>query len=127
VNAVYEYAEPVAARGLTFMDTPGNDVISVTGQLAGGCNLIVFTTGRGSVLGGIAAPCIKVASNTPLFNRMSDDMDYDAGALLTGSTLPQATDALLDLIIATASGARTKSESQDPETEFEPWQVGSAL
>lgn len=127
VTAVYEYAETVAAQGLVFMDTPGNDVISATGQLAGGCNLMVFTTGRGSVLGGSAAPCIKVASNSVMYARLRDDMDYDGGKILDGTTVQAATGELLDLIAAVASGQRTKSEAYGPETEFEPWQVGSAV
>jgi altronate hydrolase len=127
LTAVYEYAEPIIHRGLVFMDTPGNDVISVTGQLAGGCNLVVFTTGRGSVLGGSAAPCIKIASNSALNARMADDMDCNAGKILEGASMDDATDELLDLIVAVASSQRTKSEENGPETEFEPWQVGSAV
>ncbi len=127
LTAVYEYGEPITHRGLVFMDTPGNDVISVTGQLAGGCNLIVFTTGRGSVLGGSAAPCIKVASNSALYDRMIDDMDYDGGKILEGVSMGRAVDELLDLIVAVASGQRTKSEENGPESEFEPWQVGTAV
>jgi altronate hydrolase len=125
--AVYQYAEPITSRGLVFMDTPGNDVISVTGQLAGGCNLVIFTTGRGSVLGGSAAPCIKIASNSALSARMGDDMDYAAGKILEGISMDDATDQLLDLIVAVASGKHTKSEEGGPETEFEPWQVGTAV
>ncbi len=125
--AVYEYAERVTSKGLVFMDTPGNDVVSVTGQLAGGCNLIAFTTGRGSVLGGSVAPCIKIASNSALYARMGDDMDCDAGQVLEGISMNCAADELLDLIIAVASGQRTKSEESGPESEFEPWQVGTLV
>ncbi len=125
--AVYEYAEPITSRGLVFMDTPGNDVISVTGQLAGGCNLIVFTTGRGSVLGGSAAPCIKVASNSALSARMAEDMDYNGGKILEGVSMDDAADELLDMIVAVASGRHSKSEETGVETEFEPWQVGTAV
>ncbi len=127
LTAVYEYAEPITCKGLVFMDTPGNDVISVTGQLAGGCNLIVFTTGRGSVLGGSAAPCIKVASHSALSARMADDMDCNAGIILDGVSMDDATDELLDQIVSVASGQHTKSEETGLETEFEPWQVGSAV
>ncbi|MBI4785636.1 MAG: altronate dehydratase [Chloroflexi bacterium] len=128
LTAVYEYAERVTQRGLVFMDTPGNDPVSVTGQLAGGCNLIVFTTGRGSVFGSNIAPCVKVASNSALSTRMSDDMDYNAGAVLEGLPMETAADQLLELILAAASGQRTKSEEKGlPETEFVPWQLGATL
>ena len=128
LTAVYEYAERVTQRGLVFMDSPGNDPVSVTGQLAGGCNLIVFTTGRGSVFGSNIAPCVKVASNSALYARMSDDMDYNAGAIVEGLPMETAADQLLELILAAASGQRTKSEEKGlPETEFVPWQLGATL
>ena len=128
LNGVYEYAEYVTNRGLAFMDTPGYDPVSATGQVAGGCNLIVFTTGRGSVFGGNVAPCIKVASNRTLFARMSDDMDFDAGTILEGETMPDAAERLLDMIILVASGQRTRSEEKGlPEFEFVPWQPGPVL
>ena len=97
LNGVYEYAEYVTTQGLSFMDTPGYDPVSATGQLAGGCNLIVFTTGRGSVFGGTVAPCVKVASNSALFARMNDDMDFDAGKILEGEPMPDAADRALGL------------------------------
>lgn len=126
--AVYEYAECITQRGLVFMDTPGNDPVSATGQLAGGCNLIVFTTGRGSVFGSNIAPCIKVASNSALFARMADDMDYNAGRLLEGVPMEQGASELLALFLATASGQRTQSEQNGPsEVEFVPWQVGTPV
>ncbi len=126
--AVYEYADWVTERGLVFMDTPGNDPVSVTGQLAGGCNLIVFTTGRGSVWASNLAPCVRVASNSRLYARMGDDMDYDAGRILTGMTMQAAEEELLELVLAAASGKRTQSEKHGlPETGFVPWQVGSVV
>jgi altronate dehydratase len=126
--ATYEYAEVIAQRGLVFMDTPGNDPISATGQLAGGCNLIVFTTGRGSLYASNIAPCVKVASNNDLYARMGDDMDFNAGRILQGASLEKSADELLTQIIAVASGARTKSEQRGlPETEFVPWMPGAVV
>lgn len=128
LKAVYEYAERVKDRGLVFMDTPGNDAVSATGQLAGGCNLIMFTTGRGSVFGSNIAPCVKIATNSALFNRMQDDMDYNAGGILDGVPMETASDELLACILAVASGARTRSEEKGlPEFEFVPWQLGPTL
>ncbi len=126
--AVYEYAERVTRKGLVFMDTPGFDPVSATGQLAGGCNVIVFTTGRGSVFGSNVAPCVKIASNNALYARMPDDMDFNAGQIMDGESMPVAADALLDLVIRVASGQRTKSEDQGlPEYEFVPWQPGTII
>lgn len=125
---VYEYAEIVTRPGLVFMDTPGYDPVSVTGQLAGGCNLILFTTGRGSVYGSNIAPCLKIASNNALFTRMNDDMDFNAGKILEGAQMPDAANELLDLVIRVASGERTKSEEKGlPEYEFVPWQPGIVI
>ncbi|HEY3288527.1 MAG TPA: altronate dehydratase family protein [Anaerolineae bacterium] len=125
---VYEYAEPVTARGFTFMDSPGYDPVSVTGQVAGGCNLVLFTTGRGSVFGFKPAPSIKIVTNTPTYERMRDDMDVDAGRILAGVPMAQAAADLLDLVIAVASGQPSKSEAQDVgEEEFNPWNLGGVL
>ena len=82
---VYEYAQPVTAKGFVFMDTPGYDPVSATGQVAGGANMICFTTGRGSVYGCKPSPSLKLATNTPLYERMTDDMDINCGAILDGS------------------------------------------
>ncbi|MEW5718988.1 MAG: altronate dehydratase family protein [Chloroflexota bacterium] len=123
--ATYEYAEMIARRGFVFMDTPGNDPVSVTGQLAGGCNAIVFTTGRGSLYASNIAPCVKVASNNALYARMGDDMDFNAGRILGGASPDGLAEELLTQIIAVASGERTKSEQRGlPETEFVPWMPG---
>ncbi|MGE5221347.1 MAG: UxaA family hydrolase [Omnitrophica WOR_2 bacterium] len=128
VTAVYEYAQPVTRKGLVFMDTPGNDPVSVTGQLAGGCNLILFTTGRGSVYGSNIAPCVKIATNSALFDRMSDDMDFNAGRILEGTPLPAAAEELLELVLAVASGDLTRSEEKGlSENEFIPWQPGPVV
>jgi altronate hydrolase len=125
---VYQYAEMVDCPGLVFMDTPGNDPVSVTGQVSGGCSLVLFSTGRGSVFGGSIAPCLKVASNTPTYRHMTGDMDYDAGALLTGKSMEDAARELLDLVIQAASGAPTRAERIGyREAEFVPWQPGIVL
>ncbi len=126
---VYEYAEPIKERGLTFMDSPGNDPVSVTGQVAGGCNLVLFTTGRGSVFGFKPSPTIKVATNTALYNHMFDDMDFDAGRILSGVTdVTELTAELFDLVVAIASGEPSKSEAQGVgEREFSPWHYGETV
>jgi altronate hydrolase len=125
---VYDYAEQVTARGFTFMDTPGYDPVSVTGQVAGGCNLIVFTTGRGSAFGFKPAPSIKIATNTQLYEKMEEDMDVNAGKVLDGVPMKDVADALLDVMIAVASGLPSKSEAQGVgEEEFNPWNLGGML
>jgi altronate hydrolase len=125
---VYEYAEPVIARGFTFMNSPGYDPVSVTGQVAGGCNLVLFTTGRGSVFGFKLAPCIKISSNSATYERMMDDMDLDAGVVLSGAGLEEVAAELLDLVVAVASGRQSKSEAQGVgEAEFCPWSLGGLL
>jgi len=128
LNAVYEYAEQIERRGFVFMDTPGNDPISVTGMLAGGCNLNLFTTGRGTPTGSNLAPTIKIASNSAMANRLADLIDYNAGALLDGLSWDAARDRLLDLVVAVASGRKTCAEAHGlPEGEFSPWQPGHVL
>lgn len=125
---VYDYAEPVTARGFTFMDTPGYDPVSVTGMVAGGCNLVLFTTGRGSVFGFKPAPSIKICTNSATYHRMQEDMDLNAGLALEDVSLETVAAQLLDLVIAVASGRRTKSEAQDVgEAEFNPWSLGGVL
>ena len=126
---VYKYAEPVTARGFTFMDSPGYDPASVTGQIAGGCNVVVFTTGRGSAFGSKPAPTIKVATNTEMYGRMIEDMDINAGAMLTeGQSLEQKGREIYEKIIAVASGEVTKSEGQGlGDYEFVPWQIGAVM
>jgi altronate dehydratase len=128
LRQVYQYAEKVDCPGLVFMDTPGNDPVSVTGQVAGGCNLVLFSTGRGSVFGGSIAPCLKVASNTLTYRHMTGDMDYNAGALLDGKMMEEAAGELLDLLIQAASGGQTCAERIGyREAEFVPWQPGIVL
>lgn len=125
---VVDYAERISTPGLVFMNTPGNDWTSVTGLVAGGCTLVLFTTGRGSVFGFKPAPVIKVASHTLLYRHMSDDMDLNAGRVLEGASLHDVAAELLELLIAVASGQRSKSEAQGVgEAEFVPWQTVGVL
>lgn len=127
--AVYEYAQPVHEHGLVFMDTPGYDPVSATGQVAGGANLICFTTGRGSTYGCKPTPSLKLATHTALFKRMSMDMDFDCGGIVDGHmTIAQAGERLFDLMLSTASGQRTKSELHGlGDNEFLPWQLGAVM
>lgn len=124
---VYEYAEKVTARGFTFMDTPGYDPVSVTGLVAGGATVVVFTTGRGSVLGCKPTPSIKVATNTATYLRMTEDMDLNAGRIVDGTaTVTSVGEELFELIIDVASGRQTVSEELDlGSDEFVPWQLGA--
>jgi altronate hydrolase len=126
LSAVYRYAETIDKPGFAFMDTPGYDPVSMTGLVAGGCNVGVFTTGRGSVYGCKPAPCIKVATNTPIYERMMDDMDINAGTILEGTeTVEQVGRRIFEKIISVASGEKTKSEAQDiGDEEFAPWMLG---
>ncbi len=128
LTGVYEYAEWIDRPGLGFMDTPGNDVVSITGMLAGGCNLVIFTTGRGSVFGGSLAPTLKIATNSQLYQRMPEDMDFNAGVLLEGASWEGAAGSLLDEVVRIASGKRSCSEQHGlPEAEFVPWQPDMLL
>ncbi|HET9147481.1 MAG TPA: altronate dehydratase family protein [Acetobacteraceae bacterium] len=123
---VYKYAEPVTARGLVFMDTPGFDPVSATGQVAGGANLIAFTTGRGSMFGARPAPSVKLATNTPMFRRLEEDMDINCGEILDGTvTLGEMGERIFRLLLRTASGGKSKSELLGVgRYEFVPWQIG---
>jgi len=128
LTGVYQYAEQVTAQGFAFMNSPGYDPVSVTGQVAGGCNLVVFTTGRGSVFGFKPAPSLKVSTTSALYERMCDDMDLDAGRVLDGADVDGVAAELLDLVLATASGQPSKSEAQGVgEAEFCPWNVEGTL
>jgi altronate hydrolase len=126
---VYKYAEPVTAKGFVFMDTPGYDPASATGQIAGGSNLVVFTTGRGSVSGFKPAPCIKVATNTTMYRKIEDDMDINCGTIVDGSeTIEQAGQRIFEHCLEIASGKQTKSEAQGfGDNEFVPWQIGAVM
>jgi len=125
---VYEYAEAITSRGLVFMDSPGTDAVAVTGQVAAGCNLVVFTTGRGSVFGFKPAPCVKLSSTTELYQRMKGDIDLNAGQVLEGVSMEQVAADLLELVVAVASGQPSNSEIQGiGEAEFSPWHLGETL
>lgn len=126
LNAVVDYAGAVDGPGLTFMDTPGYDPCSATGQIAGGANLILFTTGRGSVFGSGPVPTIKLASNAVLATAMADDIDVDCSAVLDGVSLQQMGEQLFDDLLATASGRKTASEALGlGENEWVPWVPGA--
>lgn len=128
VNAVYGYGEKVTEKGLVIMDTPGYDPVSITGMVAGGANIICFTTGRGSVYGCKPVPSIKIASNTPMYNRMSDDMDINAGAAVEQGDIDTVGRNIFETILSVASGERTKSEFHGVgEEEFNPWYFGPTL
>ena len=126
---VVRYADPVAAKGFVFMDTPGFDPVAATGQVAGGANLVCFTTGRGSVFGCKPAPSIKLATNTPMFRRLEEDMDVNCGTILDGDETVQACGArIFELMLRVASGERTKSELFDfGAAEFAPWVIGATM
>jgi altronate hydrolase len=126
---VYEYAEPVAARGFVYMDTPGYDPVSATGQVAGGANMIVFTTGRGSAYGCAPAPSLKLSTNTPLWEKQEEDIDLNCGGIADGNaTIAGVGEALFRLMLDAASGAKTKSERHGyGQSEFVPWQVGAVM
>ncbi|MFN3273209.1 MAG: UxaA family hydrolase [Paracoccus sp. (in: a-proteobacteria)] len=128
LSAVYKYAEPIDQPGFVFMDSPGYDPCSVTGQVASGANLIAFTTGRGSVSGYRPVPCIKIASNPDLWRRMEPDMDVDCGDILSGTPLPAKGREIFELMLRVASGEETKSEAQGfGAVEFVPWQIGAVM
>ena len=126
---VYKYAEPVRAKGFTFMDSPGYDPASVTGQIAGGCNIVCFTTGRGSAFGSKPAPTIKLATNTTMYQRMTDDMDINCGDILSDQiSVQEKGRQIYEMILRVASGEQTKSEAQGlGDYEFVPWQIGAVM
>jgi len=125
---VYQYAEPVTAKGLVFMDSPGYDPASTTGIVAGGAQVVVFTTGRGSCFGCKPAPSIKIATNTPMYQRMIDDMDLNAGEILSGRSVADVGREIFEEVLAIASGRPTKSELCGlGDEEFVPWTVGPVL
>jgi altronate hydrolase len=126
---VLTFAQPVIAKGLFFMDTPGYDPVSVTGMVAGGVTVICFTTGRGSVFGCKPVPVIKLASNTPLYERMEEDMDIDCGPIVEGeATVEEMGKKIFSSILETASGKKTKSEILGiGDNEFVPWDIGAVM
>ncbi len=126
---VYRYAEPIEAKGFVFMDSPGYDPCSITGEVAGGCNVVCFTTGRGSVSGFKPAPCIKIATNSQMYEHMAEDMDVNCGAIADGSaTIEEKGREIFELILRVASGEMSKSEAQGfGDNEFIPWQIGAVM
>jgi altronate hydrolase len=126
---VYEYAQRVVDSGLVFMDTPGYDLVSITGMIAGGANVVCFTSGRGTVCGFKPTPTIKLASNSSMFQKMKDDMDINCGSIIDAKTSVQEMGArILEEIIAVASGKKTKSEALGfGDTEFVPWHIGAVM
>jgi altronate hydrolase len=124
-----EYAETVKAHGLVFMDTPGYDPVSATGQVAGGANLICFTTGRGSAYGCAPAPSLKLATNTALWLKQEDDIDVNCGTIVDGTeSIAEVGRRIFDEMLATASGRKTKSEIHGyGQNEFVPWQLGATM
>jgi altronate hydrolase len=126
---VYEYAQPVTAKGFVYMDTPGYDPVSATGQVAGGANMICFTTGRGSAYGCKPSPSLKLATNTPLFVHQEEDMDINCGTIIDGTeTIPQAGERFFRMILETASGRKSKSEEFGyGDDEFAPWTLGATM
>ncbi|MFC5500529.1 UxaA family hydrolase [Caenimonas terrae] len=129
LEAVYEYAEPVKAHGFVYMDTPGYDPVSATGQVAGGANMICFTTGRGSAYGCAPSPSLKLATNTALWQRQEEDMDINCGEIIDGkATIAEMGRRIFELVLATASGEASKSEKHGyGQNEFVPWQVGAVM
>lgn len=128
MTEVYQYAEPMTTKGFVVMDTPGFDPPSVTGLIAGGANMVCFTTGRGSCFGCKPVPTIKIASNTPMYERMIDDMDINCGEILHGQSVEDSGREIFEKILSVASGEKTKSELHGiGDEEFVPWQVGPTL
>ena len=129
LQAVYEYAEPVTAHGFVYMDTPGYDPVSATGQVAGGANLICFTTGRGSAYGCAPSPSLKLATNSALWRKQEEDMDINCGDIIDGGvSVQEMGQRIFEMVLATASGGQSKSEKHGyGQNEFVPWQVGAVM
>lgn len=128
LEGVFDYAEQVTQRGFVFMDSPGFDPPSVTGMVAGGANLAIFTTGRGSCFGCKPTPTLKIATNTPMFERMREDMDVNAGVILEGTSVAELGEQIFQRLLEVASGSPTRSEAQGiGDEEFVPWTIGPVL
>ncbi|MBW2412635.1 MAG: UxaA family hydrolase, partial [Deltaproteobacteria bacterium] len=126
---VYRYAETVREKGFVFMDTPGYDLASITGMISGGANIVCFTTGCGTVLGCKPTPVLKLASNSSMYSKLSDDMDINCGVIATGqASVKEMGKAIFQEILETASGKKTKSECYGyGDNEFVPWHIGAVL
>ena len=128
MNGAFHYAEPVTAKGFVYMDTPGYDPVAATGQVAGGCNMLAFTTGRGSAYGCKPTPSIKLATNSEIYRRMIDDMDIDCGTILDGVSIEDKGKEIFDVVLRVASGEQSKSEQLGyGDAEFVPWTVGATM
>jgi altronate hydrolase len=129
LTGVYKYAEPVDEKGFVFMDSPGYDPASITGQVASGANLVCFTTGRGSAFGFKPAPSIKLATNTPMYQRLEEDMDLNCGEILDkGVSVGEMGERIFRLFLAVASGKQSKSEELGlGDNEFVPWVIGAVM
>ena len=128
LTGVYHYAEPVDAKGFVYMDTPGYDPVSATGQVAGGANMLCFTTGRGSAYGCKPTPSIKLATNSEIYRRMIDDMDINCGDVLDGVSIEEKGREIFEMILKIASGEHSKSEQLGyGDAEFVPWTVGATM
>jgi altronate hydrolase len=128
MRGVFHYAEPIDTRGFVFMDSPGYDPAGVTGQVASGCNMIAFTTGRGSAFGFKPTPSIKLATNNDTYKRQTEDMDINCGDIIDGVTIEDKGREIFEEVIAVASGKRSKSEEFGyGDNEFVPWQVGAVM
>ena len=126
---VLNYAEPLKNKGFNFMDSPGYDPVSVTGQVASGANIICFTTGRGSCFGCKPVPSLKLSTNSEMYKKMSEDMDINCGTIVDGKeNIEEVGQKIFELIINTASGSKSKSEINGyGDEEFNPWQVGVVM
>ena len=129
LTGVFKYAEPINTKGFVFMDSPGYDPCSVTGQVASGANIVCFTTGRGSVFGNKPSPSLKLATNSAMYRKLEEDMDVNCGAVLDdGVSIQQMGQRIFELILRVASGEKSKSEAQGfGDAEFIPWQVGAVM
>lgn len=129
LNGVFRYAQQVDCKGFVFMDSPGYDPASVTGQIASGCNLVAFTTGRGSTFGSKPAPCLKISTNTDMYKQLSDDMDINAGTIVSeGDSIQSVGNRIYQRLLEVASGSSTLSESHGlGDNEFVPWQIGATM
>ena len=129
LTGVYKYAEPITEKGFVYMDSPGYDPASATGQVASGGNIIAFTTGRGSCFGFKPTPSLKIATNTAMYHRMDEDMDINAGTIVDGEeTIQQVGQRIFDLVVRVAGGEQSKSEELGMgDNEFVPWQIGAVM
>jgi len=128
MTGVYHYAEPVTAKGFVYMDTPGYDPVAATGQVAGGANVLAFTTGRGSAYGCKPTPSVKLATNTDIYTRMIDDMDINCGDIVDGVSIQDKGKEIFDVLLRVASGEHSKSEQLGyGDAEFVPWTVGATM